>query len=200
MTMGVSKFDPANPVVADDYTTIPEPKNNAVGLLMGALSADNYGNQGASANIAMYDASAFSVNGGVVTIGDEIVYYGARLNNVLVACVRGAEGTQIKAHPARAVVVSNFTAGILNVVIQALLNAQLAIINFVPNERYEPGLTDGSATLALAHNPRAGSKVKLFINGVFYTDGVDFTRSGTVLTYAAAPYPPSGNQYTALYT
>lgn len=198
MTIGVSKFDPVTPVTADDSTTVPQATNQAVGITNGALSADNLGNSGATQNLVLYDATAFPLLGGWVTIGSEIISYTGRTSNTLTGITRGQQGTQIQAHGSRSVVAYNFTASHLNVLAQAIFNAQQAIINHV-SEKVDTGSTSGGATITLTTAPRLGAKIKLFINGLFYTDGIDFTRSGSVLTFAAPPYPPAANAYTAIY-
>lgn len=196
MTIGVTQFDRTNPSLAvDDASTIPVAANNVVGLLSGALSADSYGNTGANQVIALVDGSSFPTQGGYISIGDEIISYTARSGNNLTGIVRGAQSTTIRAHVSRSTVVLNFTATHYNI----LSDAIIALQTLMSKLKTDTGTTDGGATIVLTGTPVTGVKVLLFINGVFYTESVDFTRSGTVLTFSSAPYPPASMNYLAYY-
>lgn len=200
MTIGVSKFDPTNPLTPDDFTTVPAAADNAVDLLSGALNANAHGNVGSTQVIALHSTSKFPTTGGFITIGQEQISYTGIVLNTLTGITRGANDTTIKAHGDRAAVVLNITAAMWNVLCQAVFNAQAAVTTGSPaNEEFEIGTCDGTASIILTHTVVAGRQVKLFIGGVFYTETIDFTRLGTNITLITDPLPPGGTKFVAMY-
>jgi hypothetical protein len=196
VSVGTSKFDPTNPLSYDDFTTIPTPKNDAVTVLVGALSADAYGNAGGvSTDIAVADASGLPIYGWI-SVGKEIISYAGKSGNTLNGCVRGAQSTVIAAHGNRSPVVFNFTAQHL----QVLIDAVIALQKLVVNRKFDTGTTSGGSTITLTGTPISTDKVLLWVNGVFYQHSVDFAVSGTVLTWSMNPVPPAGLSYLAFYT
>lgn len=197
MALGTTQFDPTSPSTVDDATTIPSAANEVVGLLSGALSADNFGSGGSGTTINLVSATDFPSTGWLA-IGGELIAYTGKSGNSLTGCTRGAQSTQIRAHADRTPAFLNFTASHFNV----LRAAVIALESLFTREQYDTGTCSGGATITLTKTPITGQKVKLFVNGVFYTEGasLDFTRSGTVLTFNGSSYPPSGVAYVAIYT
>ncbi len=61
------------------------------------------------------------------------------------------------------------------------------------------GAVDGSnVTFTLSQSPLPIASLFLFQNGLFQTNGVDYTVSGTTVTFMSAPL--TGATLTALYT
>lgn len=192
MPLGTSQFDSTNFTTPDDSTTLPTAVNNCVGLLNGALSADNYGNTGSNQIIALVSATSFP-SGGWISVGDEIISYTGKSGNNLTGITRGAQSTTIRAHVSRSAAVLNFTAAHFNV----FINAVIALQTIFSKLKTDTGTTDGGATVALTGTPVTQLKVLLWINGVFYTEDVDFTRSGTIMTFGSPP--PASLSWTAFY-
>lgn len=72
--------------------------------------------------------------------------------------------------------------------------------DFVGNE-IPAGTVDGvNDTFTLASNPDPDAFLMLFINGMLqYAGGVNYTLSGTTITFAAASIPQTGDLLRAFY-
>lgn len=73
-------------------------------------------------------------------------------------------------------------------------------INFADNETPSGSINGSNTNFTLAHNPSPDASVILFLNGQQLTQGVDFTVSGTTITFAIAPDAGfSGLPFKAFY-
>lgn len=75
-----------------------------------------------------------------------------------------------------------------------------ASINFADNETPSGSINGSNAAFTLAHNPSPDASILLFLNGQQLTQGVDFTVSGTTITFSVAPDAGfSGLPFKAFY-
>jgi len=72
--------------------------------------------------------------------------------------------------------------------------------SFADNET-PSGTIDGvNATFTLAHSPSPTSSLQLQLGGIFLTQGIDYTLSGSTITFLAAPDASlSGQPFKAFY-
>jgi hypothetical protein len=196
MALGTTNFSATNPATPDDSTTIPSPVNECVALLGSALSADANGNVPASAGyIYVTNASATIPSSGWFVVGREIISYTGKSGSYLTGCTRGAQSTTIAIHPSKAPCYFNFTAQHLQVMIDAII----AIEQYLTRQTTDTGLTSGGGTLALTKTPVTGRKVLMFVNGLLQHQDVHFTLAGTVITFVGTP-PDAGLDYAVYYT
>jgi hypothetical protein len=69
----------------------------------------------------------------------------------------------------------------------------------VDSEVPSGAINGGNATFSLANTPAPSTSLSLFLNGLVMSPGVDYTLSGSVITFATASEPQTGDLLLAYY-
>jgi len=72
-------------------------------------------------------------------------------------------------------------------------------VNFADSETLTGTLNGTNAVFALAHAPQPVASMQLFRNGILMTRFVDFTISGSAVTFVSGQIPAAGDHLTAWY-
>lgn len=177
------------------------PVNRYRTRLLAAISADETA-------IPIVDTSNRLPSSGVVTLGDEIVWYAGRAPNLLVGCIRGYEGTTATSHVAGAALEVRWTAGSHNVIAELLHDVVTALgtdllieptPSMVPLAMISSGFgTPGFPPVGFGYPTiiilgSAGSYIDAYaeFNQPFTMDPAAFNSSGCTLT--SGPVQEAGN-------